>query len=201
MPLDTDASVRELEARFRATFELAAVGIAHVDLGGRWLRVNSKLCEILGYDQFGEAARELATLVHESRYDPDWIVSIARGGLLIGGAIGYALSIKNIATINVEFYTDVDERLDVPVVLPPVLNLIDLDNTRVLVVDDVADTGETLQMVLELLGEHVAEVRSLVLYEKSRSVVKPDYVWKRTDQWINFPWSSLPPVRGPQRDA
>lgn len=157
--------------------------------------------EVLTYERFGEASRELAGMVVESGYHPDWVVSIARGGLLIGGAIGYALSIKNIATINVEFYTDVDERLEVPVVLPPVLNLLDLDDTSVLVVDDVADTGETLQLVIDLLSVHVSEVRSLVLYEKSRSVVKPDYVWKRTDQWINFPWSSLPPVRGPQRDA
>ena len=157
--------------------------------------------EVLTYDQFGTAVRELATEVAESGYDPDWVVAIARGGLLIGGALGYALGLKNIATINVEFYTDVDERLDVPVVLPPVLNLLDLDNTSVLVVDDVADTGETLKLVIDLLGAHVSEVRSLVLYEKSRSVVKPDYVWLRTDQWINFPWSSLPPVRGPQRDA
>src|ERR671916_147865 len=37
------------EARFRATFEQAAVGIAHVALDGRWIRVNDKLCEIVGY--------------------------------------------------------------------------------------------------------------------------------------------------------
>ena len=40
----------------------------------------------------------------------------------------------------------------------------------------------------------VAEVRTAVLYEKSHSVVKCDYVWKRTDQWINFPWSDKDPV-------
>jgi len=37
-------------------------------------------------------------------------------------------------------------------------------------------------------------VRSAVVYEKPGSLVKCDYVWKRTDRWINFPWSSLPPV-------
>jgi len=42
--------------------------------------------------------------------------------------------------------------------------------------------------------ETVAEVRSAVVYEKPTSLVKCDYVWKRTDRWINFPWSSLPPV-------
>jgi hypothetical protein len=75
---------------------------------------------------------------------------------------------------------------------------LDLTDTKVLVVDDVADTGETLKMVLDLLATSVAEVRSLVIYEKSRSMVKADFVWKRTDQWINFPWSCEPPVRPPR---
>ena len=82
-----------------------------------------------------------------------------------------------------------------PVVLPPVLDLVELANTKVLVADDVADTGETLKMVLDLLSPNVDEVRSVVLYEKTRSVVRPDYVWKKTDDWINFPWSTEPPVR------
>jgi hypoxanthine phosphoribosyltransferase len=38
-------------------------------------------------------------------------------------------------------------------------------------------------------------VRSAVVYEKTQSLVKCEYVWKRTDDWINFPWSVLPPVR------
>ena len=151
--------------------------------------------EEMSYEGFGRAVRELAQVIVDDGYEPDWVVCIARGGLLIGGALGYALPQKNIATINVEFYTDVDERLDVPVVLPPVLNLIDLENTKVLVVDDVADTGETLAMVVELLRPAVEEVRSAVLYEKPRSIHAPDYTWKQTDAWINFPWSTEPPIR------
>ena len=41
---------------------------------------------------------------------------------------------------------------------------------------------------------HVAEARIAVLYEKPRSVVRSDYVWRRTDRWITFAWSELPPV-------
>ena len=151
--------------------------------------------EELDYAACGVATRELCQQVIDSGYDPDWVVAIARGGLLIGGALGYALGLKNIATINVEFYTDVDERLEAPVVLPPVLDLIDLENTRVLVVDDVADTGETLKLVVDLLRPAVAEVRSAVLYRKARSIVTPDYCWRSTESWINFPWSTEPPVR------
>lgn len=47
----TDAAVRESEERFRATFEQAAVGIAHVGLDGRWMRVNHRLCDIVGYSR------------------------------------------------------------------------------------------------------------------------------------------------------
>lgn len=45
------------------------------------------------------------------------------------------------------------------------------------------------------------ELRTAVLYEKSRSIVKCDYVWCRTDEWIMFPWSSLPPVDGAVANA
>jgi PAS domain S-box-containing protein len=44
-----EVTLRESEQRFRATFELAAVGIAHIGLDGQWLRVNQKLCDIVGY--------------------------------------------------------------------------------------------------------------------------------------------------------
>jgi uncharacterized protein len=80
--------------------------------------------------------------------------------------------------------------------LPPQLNLVDLTDRRVLIVDDVADTGHTLKAVLEFVGSSVKEVRTAVIYEKPQSVVKCDYVWRRTDRWIDFPWSDKPPVIG-----
>ena len=150
--------------------------------------------EVLTYEGFGIAIRELAQQVVDSGYEPDWIVAIARGGLIIGGALAYALGHKNIVTVNVEFYTGVDARLDVPVELPPVLNLDDIKHRRVLIADDVADTGETLKLVIEKCATACSEVRSAVLFEKPHSIVQADYVWKRTDRWIDFPWSNLPTV-------
>jgi len=40
----------------------------------------------------------------------------------------------------------------------------------------------------------VAEARTVVIYEKPQSVIKPDYSWRSTERWIDFPWSVLPPV-------
>ena len=73
--------------------------------------------------------------------------------------------------------------------------MIDFSDKKVLITDDVADTGKTLKLVRDFCLDAVAEVRSAVVYEKSQSLVKCEYVWKRTDEWINFPWSVLPVVR------
>ena len=150
--------------------------------------------EVMSWDDLGRGARELAQTVADDDYRPDMILGIARGGLLVGGAIGYALGIKNTFTMNVEFYTGVDERLEMPMILPPVPDLIDFADFKVLIADDVADTGATLKLVDEFCRGKVAEVRSAVLYEKPRSEVKCEYVWRRTDRWITFPWSAQDPV-------
>ncbi|MBA0052975.1 hypothetical protein E0L36_19475 [Streptomyces sp. AJS327] len=84
--------------------------------------------------------------------------------------------------------------LDVPIMLPPLPNAVEFSEKRVLVADDVADTGRTLKLVHDFCADHAAEVRSAVIYEKPQSLVSCEYVWKRTDRWINFPWSVRPPV-------
>ena len=159
--------------------------------------------EILTYELFGQSIGALARQVADSGFEPDILLGIARGGLVPAGALAYALDCKNLFTISVEFYTGVDQRLDVPVMLPPFLDARDLDAARVLVVDDVADTGRTLELVHEFCAGHVAEARTAVLYQKPQSIITADYAWRETDQWINFPWSSEEPVvrRSTVRDA
>jgi uncharacterized protein len=146
--------------------------------------------EVMSWDDLGRGSRELADAVAADGYRPDMILGIARGGLLVAGGLGYALGIKNTFTMNVEFYTGIDERLELPMILPPIPDLVDFQETRVLIADDVADTGATLQLVKEFCSGKVAEVRCAVLYEKPRSTVRCEYVWRRTGRWITFPWSA-----------
>lgn len=150
--------------------------------------------ENLTYDGFGHAVRELAQAVADDGYEPDVVLSIARGGVFVAGGLAYALDCKNIHLVNVEFYTGVGTTLEMPVMLAPVPNAIDFSAKKVLIADDVADTGKTLKLVRDFCIDHVAEVRSAVIYEKSHSLVKCEYVWKKTDRWINFPWSVEKPV-------
>ena len=150
--------------------------------------------EVLTWEGFGGASRELAQQIVESGWIPDLIVAIARGGLIPAGAIAYAMDVKAIGTMNVEFYSGI-----------PLMDVSAMDGKRVLVVDDVADSGKTLKMVMDLIDEHGlsldgsasvrVEARSAVIYKKPVSIIEPDYVWAHTDKWINFPWSTLPVIK------
>ena len=129
-----------------------------------------------------------------SGWFPDLIVGVARGGLIPAGAIGYAIGVKAMGAINVEFYTDIGQTLDEPVILSPQLDTDSLKGKKVLVVDDVADSGKTLDLVVNLLKETADDVRSAVIYTKPKTIFEPDFSWKKTDQWINFAWSVLPVI-------
>ena len=79
----SEARVRESEQRFRTTFENAAVGIAHVDPNGRWLLVNKRYCEIVGY-----TAEELAgKTFHDITHPDDIAVDLAQRQRVLSGAI------------------------------------------------------------------------------------------------------------------
>jgi hypoxanthine phosphoribosyltransferase len=154
--------------------------------------------EILTYERFGTAARELAITIAADRFRPDAIVGIARGGLTLAGALGYALGVKMLGSLNVEFYTDVEKTRDAPIVLPPTLDRESLAVKSILLVDDVADSGRTLALVVELLESGGSEVRTVCLYAKPQTMIEPTYVWRHVEGWIEFPWSSDGPVRYPE---
>jgi uncharacterized protein len=150
--------------------------------------------ETLDWPTFGDASRELAQAVADSGFDVEIVVAIARGGLTVAGAVAYALGVKSCGALNVELYTGVGTTLEAPVVLPPMLDEASLAGRRVLLVDDVSDSGRTITMVRQMLLDGGVDVRTVCLYAKPGTLHVPDYVWKTTDQWINFPWSTLPPV-------
>lgn len=68
-----EAAHLESEERFRATFEQAAVGIAHVDLEGRWLRVNQRFCKIVGYSKEELLQRRYQDMTHPDDLEADFV--------------------------------------------------------------------------------------------------------------------------------
>ena len=137
----------------------------------------------------------LATDVLAAGFRPDVVIAIARGGLLLAGAISYALGTKACGSINVEFYSGIDERLPEPVLHPPMLDAPALSGKRVLLVDDVSDSGRTLAKVVGACSPTTAPRCAPRPSTRSRTPCSmPDFDFRRTDDWIVFPWSALPPV-------
>ena len=81
-----EAALRATEARFRGTFDNAAVGVAHVGLDGRWVLVNQRLCELLGY-----SAEELSVRTFQDVTHPDDLAGDLEQaqGLMAGKATSY----------------------------------------------------------------------------------------------------------------
>ena len=150
--------------------------------------------EILPWANVGDATRELAQRIADDGFEPEVVVAIARGGLLVGGALAYALGVKACGSVNVELYTGVDETLPEPLVLPPHLDAASLAGKRVLLADDVSQSGTTLRLAVDLLTRTGATVRSACFYTKPGTAYEPDWAWRSTDRWIDFPWSAQPPV-------
>jgi PAS domain S-box-containing protein len=78
-----EEALRESEERFRSTFENAPVGMAHVGLDGRWLRVNDTLCEITGYSRQELLAKTFGDITHPDDLEKSWtrVQSLVAGEL------------------------------------------------------------------------------------------------------------------------
>ena len=111
-------------------------------------------------------------------FKPDIIIGIARGGWIPARLLSDLLGVNNISSITVEFYLDVEKTRKKPI-----------SNKRVLLVDDVADTGMSLQLAeTYLLSNKNIELKIATLYKKPKSIIEPDYYEKITMNWIVFPW-------------
>ncbi|ACJ17305.1 xanthine/guanine phosphoribosyltransferase [Thermococcus onnurineus NA1] len=139
--------------------------------------------------------RAVFALAEELRkkFMPDVIVGVARGGLIPAVMLSHILGDVDVEIIAVKFYKDIEEHMEKPVVTIPLHG--SLNGKRVVIVDDVSDTGKTLEVVIEEVKKAGArEVKVACLSMKPWTKVVPDFYVFRTDQWIVFPWEEFPVV-------
>jgi hypoxanthine phosphoribosyltransferase len=158
----------------------------------RWFRV--RLLR-LSWEQVEKACRTISKKILRSNYKPDICLAISRGGLIPARLMCDLLDLRDLACIKVEYYSGIDKTLSEPMIVYP-LNAI-VRNKRVLVVDDVADRGDTLILVRKNAEESGAiETRLATLHYKPWSKVKPDYYARELRSWIVYPWEVLEIARG-----
>lgn len=132
-------------------------------------------------------SEKLADQIAETGFRPDIIVAVSRGGFDPARILSDELNIRSLASLQVIYYAGVNERNDKPQVKYP-LNA-DIAGLNVLVVDDVADSGNSLKVVkeyVERLGPR--EVRIATLHHKPWSTFEPDFFAESADKWIIYPW-------------
>jgi uncharacterized protein len=136
----------------------------------------------------------LAKQVKGSGYRPEVIVGVSRGGWPPARIMSDLLENSNLANMKVEFYKDIGVRSDRPRITQPVTSQV--TGKRVLVVDDVADSGRSLKVVASHLRRKGAkELKVSTIYYKPHSIFRPDFYARTTRKWIIFPWERLEAVR------
>lgn len=146
----------------------------------------------MGWDEVDKAVTALASAVKRD-FDPDVIVGIARGGLIPAVRLSHLLGDRLLRVIHLRYYKGANLRTEKPELLADVDRL----SGKVLLVDDVADTGVSLEFALDhLKGKGAEEIRVATIACKSKSRFRPDYYVFETDKWIVFPWEEAPVKRG-----
>jgi len=137
---------------------------------------------------------ELAKRVRQSGFEPDLIVGVSRGGWAPARVMSDLLENMNTASIRIELYLAPGVTARKPVISQTIM--VPVKGIKVLVVDDVADTGESLKVAVEHLDICGAKaIKTATIYYKPQSIFKPDFFIVQTEQWVVFPWERFETTR------
>ena len=120
-------------------------------------------------------------------FTPEIILGVLRGGVIPAIILSDLLGIRRISTIGVEYYVDIALKRKKPKLTHPLS--IPVENKKVLIVDDIADTGGTLQFVSDKIEElNVSDFKIATIYCKPWADLKPEFYYEERSEWIIFPW-------------
>lgn len=132
---------------------------------------------------------ELVAKIKASGFVPDCLIGITTGGLIPLGLLAKKLDINDILTISAGSYNEANQKTGEPAVWN--LPTSDLGDKKVLIIDEIAETGDTLLVVKKALIEkcHAKDLKTAVLgINKKKCTALPDFYIFAEEQWIVFPW-------------
>ncbi|CAG0953182.1 orotate phosphoribosyltransferase [Methanosarcinales archaeon] len=159
---------------------------------------NSIKCNTISWDEAYRLARALAQKIIESGYKPDIVIGVARGGLVPARMVCDFLLLDELVSIRTEHWgiASKNETARIKFSLPEEA---DISGKNVLVVDDVADTGDSFSVILDYLEQkNPTGIRTAVLHYKTCSTVVPDYWGEKHEEWnwIIYPWAFYEDLAG-----
>lgn len=129
----------------------------------------------------------LSEKIKSKGYKPDIIVAIARGGWVVGRILSDLLDQPNVTDMHIKFYTDIAETLREPIIVETIGK--DVSNKKVLLVDDVSDTGSSLKKAYSYIKEsNPSDIKVATVYVKPWTEFIPDFYTRIIDKWIIYPY-------------
>jgi uncharacterized protein len=150
--------------------------------------------EVPTWNQIYDMLLDQAQKIQGDGYKPDIIIGIARGGIVSARILSDLLEVPDLATIQIEYYADIAQTKQEPILKQGLST--PLTGKKTLLVDDISDSGKSLQLAKNHLQQQGAkEIKTATLYAKPQTITKPDYYEKQTSHWIVFPWDAKETVR------
>ncbi len=138
----------------------------------------------ISWNEVDHIVNELAKKI---TYSPDWLIGVSRGGLVPVRLLSDRLGISRVAIVRAEFYKSMGETHDYPRITQDVC--VDVHGKKILIVDDVADTGRSIIALKDYFRTKGAqEIKVATFHVKPHSVVKPDFFVEETSSWLAYPW-------------
>lgn len=148
--------------------------------------IDSKQTKPVSWDETAELGKKLASVIREAGYSPDYLIGITAGGLVPLALIAQELNIRKILTVSASSY---EGRKQGKLSINYVPN-VDLRGSRVLLIDEVAQTGETLRQIRDAVkGQcNIGEIKTAVFAVDKECKFRPDFFALEDDSWVAFPW-------------
>jgi len=150
-------------------------------------------CTITNWEYIYDRCRDVADEVRADEFDPDVVVALARGGWFAGRCLCDFLGLDDLASLKVEHYVGTAQATGDPEIRYPLADGAVADKD-VLIVDDIADTGRSIQTAADRVREREpASVRTATLQLLDTSEHEPDFVGERLDEWawVVYPWNFI----------
>lgn len=146
-------------------------------------------CEVMDWGLFHSLSKKVADKIVGSGYDADFMVGLARGGWVLSRVLCDFLGIKDLVSLKVEHW-GITATPDGKAQIKYPFN-IDLSGRKVLVVDDITDTGDSMMVAVDYIRTlNPEEVRTATLRHIKGSKFVPDFYGDEIDwRWVIFPWN------------
>ena len=149
----------------------------------------------ISWNYAGQMTKELARKIKPD-YEPSVIIGIMNGGGLVAGLLGQYLDTKGVVCIPVKYYRSISTEPETPTPGQVVAANPDVRDRRILIVDDIMDSGKTMQFAVGLFEKDADEVRTAVLnWRSNRSCIVPDYYAEEVNpytKYVLYPWEVKP---------